>query len=79
MEASSDLPLLVRDGRRVFPLWRADLRHEVRKLDLRWLSGGEDGDNIDSVDDNADGDGDEVRKLDLRWLSGENVTHAPII
>ena len=41
--------------------------HEVWKLDLRWLSGGEDGDNIDSADDNAGGDGDGVvHQVDLR-------------
>ena len=39
MEASSYLPLLLWDGRRVLPLRRADLRHEVRKLDLRRIPG----------------------------------------
>ena len=42
VEAASDLPFLVRDGRRIFPLWRTDLRDEVRQLDLWWVSGGID-------------------------------------
>ncbi len=33
------LPLLLRDGRGVLPLRRADLRHEVRQLDLRRIPG----------------------------------------
>ena len=37
--AAGHLPLLLRDGRRVLPLRRADLRHEVRQLDLRRLPG----------------------------------------
>ncbi len=41
VEAAGDLPLVVRDGRRVLPVRRADLRHEVRKLDLRRVSGEE--------------------------------------
>ena len=39
MEAAGHLPLLLRDGRGVLPLRRADLRHEVRQLDLRRLPG----------------------------------------
>ena len=39
MEASSYLPLLLWDGRRVLSLRRADLRHEVRELDLRRIPG----------------------------------------
>ena len=39
MEAARHLPLLLRDGRRVLPLRRADLRHEVRQLDLRRIPG----------------------------------------
>ena len=37
--AAGHLPLLLRDGRGVLPLRRADLRHEVRQLDLRRLPG----------------------------------------
>ena len=39
LEAAGHLPLLLRDGRRVLPLRRADLCDEVRELDLRWISG----------------------------------------
>ena len=39
VEAAGHLPLLLRDGRGVLPLRRADLRHEVRQLDLRRLPG----------------------------------------
>ena len=39
VEAAGDLPLELRDGRRVFSLRRADVRHEVRELDLRRLPG----------------------------------------
>ena len=39
VEASGDLSLVVRDGRRVLPLRRADLRHEVWQLDLWRVSG----------------------------------------
>jgi hypothetical protein len=42
VEAARDLPLVVRDGRRVLSLRRADLRHEVWQLDLRRVSGGVD-------------------------------------
>ena len=42
LEAAGHLPLLLRDGRRVLPLRRADLRHEVRQLDLRRLPGEEE-------------------------------------
>ena len=56
------------------------MRHEVRKLDLRWLSGGEDGHNIDSADDNVDGDGDEVvHQVDLRHQdAGESQMHSNV-
>ena len=37
VETSGHLPLVLRDGRRVLPLRWADLRHEVWKLDLRWI------------------------------------------
>ena len=49
MEATSHLLLLLRDGRRVFPLRRADLRDEVRQLDIRRVSGGQ----VMMVEDNA--------------------------
>ena len=39
VEAAGDLPLELRDGRRVLSLRRADLRHEVRQLDLRRIPG----------------------------------------
>ena len=39
VEAARHLPLLLRDGRGVLPLRRADLRHEVRQLDLRRIPG----------------------------------------
>jgi hypothetical protein len=39
VETARHLPLLMRDGRRILPLRRADLRHEVRQLDLRWFPG----------------------------------------
>ena len=39
MEAARHLSLFVRDGRRVFPLRRTDVRHEIRLVDLRWLPG----------------------------------------
>ena len=42
VEAAGHLPLLLRDGRGVLPLRRADLRHEVRQLDLRRLPGEEE-------------------------------------
>ena len=61
MEASCHLPLLLWDGCRVFSLWRADLRHEVWKLDLWWVSGDVDGNAVGDGDEagNAVGDGDE--------------------
>ena len=49
MEAARHLPQLLRDGRRVFPLRRADLRDEVRQLDVRRVSGGQ----VMMVEDNA--------------------------
>jgi hypothetical protein len=39
VETAGYLPLLMRDGRRIFPVRRADLRHEVRQLDLRRIPG----------------------------------------
>jgi hypothetical protein len=39
VETAGYLPFLMRDGRRILPLRRADLRHEVRQLDLRWIPG----------------------------------------
>ena len=64
MEATSHLLLLLRDGRRVFPLRRADLRHEVWKLDLRWLSGNDDDDVHDEDVDDVDDVGDDVDAVD---------------
>ena len=39
MEAARHLSLFVRDGRRVFPLRRTDMCHEIWLVDLRWLPG----------------------------------------
>ena len=39
VEATSDLPQFLRDGCGVLSLRRADLRHEVRQLDVRWFPG----------------------------------------
>ena len=39
VEAAGDLPLELRDGRGVLSLRRADVRHEVWELDLRWVPG----------------------------------------
>ena len=39
VEAAGHLQVLVRDRRRVLPLRRADVRHEVRQLDLRRIPG----------------------------------------
>ena len=39
VEAAGDLPLELRDGCRVLSLRRADVRHEVWELDLRWVPG----------------------------------------
>ncbi len=39
VETARHLPLFLRDGCRVFSLRRADLRHEVRQLDLRRIPG----------------------------------------
>ena len=60
VEASSHLLLLLWDGRWIFPLRRADLRHEVRKLDLWWLPGSNNdvGGNVGDIDNNL--------KVDLR-------------
>ena len=42
VEAACYLQVLVRDRRGVLPLRRADLRHEVRQLDIRRLPGEEE-------------------------------------
>ena len=60
METACDLSLIVRDGRRVLPVRRADLCDEVRQLDLWWVPGEDD----DRGDDGQDGLG--VRKEYLR-------------
>ena len=67
VEAAGNLPFLVRDGRRVFPFWRTDLRDEVWQLDLWWVSGkdveygndGQDGLGDDDYDDHANHDDDD--------------------
>ena len=39
VEAARHLPLILRDGRRILSIRRADLCHEVRELDIRRVSG----------------------------------------
>ena len=39
MEATGHIQVFLRDRRRILPVRRADVRHEVRLVDLRWLPG----------------------------------------
>ena len=41
------------------------MRHEIWKLDLRWVSGDDDGDDDDDDDDDGD-DNDDDCQVDLR-------------
>ena len=78
METACDLSLIVRDGRRVFPVWRTDLCDEVRQLDLWWVSGEDDdrgndgqgglGDDHDNHDYDEEGkEGDKIPLLRWTW------------
>ena len=42
METSCHISFFLWDGRRIFPLWWTNLRHEIWELDLWWISGNEE-------------------------------------